>query len=221
MNRVLLVEDEPNLGNTLSETLSNEGFEICWAKTALEAIQNIQSTQYDLAILDVGLPDINGFELAEQLKYKTQSRLPFLFLTAFSSSQDRIHGLELGADDYVCKPFHLKELLLRVRAILKRRTLGSVQIGKAQINFEGHYAVVNEEKISLSQKECALLDLFVSNRGKVVSRDTILNEVWSQTEFPTPRTVDNFIVRLRKLVEENPDNPQFIRSVRGIGYQLL
>ena len=225
-SRVLVVEDEKNVGSTLTERLKKEGFEVSWVTSAEAARQEIAGRRFDLALLDVGLPDGNGFEVAEVLR-QTQRTTAIIFLTAFGNPEDRIRGLELGAEDYVVKPFHLKELLLRVQNGLRRaRYLSSssdtdgIRIGKATLRFSRFEADIEGKSHSLTHKECAVLRLLVDRRGKVVSRDEILNEAWSEDEFPSPRTVDNFIMRLRRLVETDPENPLVIRSVRGVGYQL-
>lgn len=226
--RLLVVEDERNVGLTLVERLRKEGFEVEWATTAEEARLEIQGRRFDLALMDVGLPDGSGFEVAGYLR-KSQPSTAIIFLTAFGSAEDKVRGLELGAEDYVVKPFHLKELLLRVQNGLKRARYlvpssregeGGVQVGKAEIHFSRFEARADGQVHSLTHKEAALLKLLVDRRGAVVSRDEILNHVWSESEFPTSRTVDNFIMRLRRLVEKDAENPQIIKSVRGVGYQL-
>ncbi|NDD93335.1 DNA-binding response regulator, partial [bacterium] len=165
-----------------------------------------------------------GFDVAKEIRSKSPSTA-MIFLTAFGSADDRVKGLELGAEDYVVKPFHLKELLLRIRNVLKRaRSLDLIeeaQIGAARIYFGRFEAEVKGQLHALTHKEIALLKLLFERRGKVVSRDEILNHVWSEAEFPTARTVDNFIMRLRRLVEKDQENPQVIKSVRGVGYQLV
>ena len=225
LEKVLIVEDEKNLGETLKERLEKEGYQVQWVSTKEEAIDEIQALPYVLSILDVGLPDGSGFEVAKVIREKRPATA-ILFLTAFNNAEDRIKGLELGAEDYVAKPFHLKELLLRIRNVLKRAKAykdgeQEVKVGRALIRFHQYEAIVGDYHISLSQKECALLKLLVDRAGEVVSRDEILNEVWSDGEFPTTRTVDNFIVKLRRIVEVNDSEPQIIRSVRGVGYQLI
>lgn len=228
-NRILFVEDEKNVGSTLAERLVREGFEVTWVSTQEEALLEISSRSFDLALLDVGLPDGSGFEVAQFLRQKSPC-VAMIFLTAFGTPEDRIRGLELGAEDYIVKPFHLKELILRIRNGLKRaqylsgetRTSdASPMIGKARVHFQKFTAECDGKVQPLTHKEAALLRLLVERRGFVISRDEILNHVWSEDEFPTPRTVDNFIMRLRRLVEENPESPEVIKSVRGIGYQLV
>ncbi len=222
--KILVVEDERNLGQTLVECLEKEGYEAAWARSKAEADAEISSRRFDLALLDVGLPDGSGFDVASGLR-KTQPSAAIVFLTAMGAPEQRVHGLELGAEDYIVKPFHLKELLLRIHNVMRRAlTLSSAQdgvkLGRAVVNFSRYEAVVAGAVTPLTQKETALLKLLVDRRGHVVSRDEILNFVWSEDEFPSSRTIDNFILRLRRLIERKPDEPELIRSVRGVGYQL-
>jgi two-component system, OmpR family, alkaline phosphatase synthesis response regulator PhoP len=225
-DRILVVEDEKNVGLTLVERLKREGFDVVWSTTFEDACLQIGQRKFDLALMDVGLPDGSGFDVAAKLR-KTQPAAAMIFLTAFGSPEDRIKGLELGAEDYIVKPFHLKELLLRVKNGLRRARYltggneSSITLGKATIHFSRFEAEHDGEVSALTHKECALLRLLVDRRGNVVSRDEILNHVWSEDEYPTPRTIDNFIMRLRRLIETDPENPQVIRSVRGVGYQLV
>jgi len=222
--RLLVVEDEPTLGATLVERLTRSGFEITWARSVAGANEELGRRTFDLALLDVGLPDGSGFLLAETIRKQSVSTA-LIFLTAMGDPQHRILGLELGAEDYVVKPFNFQELVLRIENGLRRaRFCGSglnrMQVGRAKVNFGSFSAEVDGQATALSQRETALLKLLVENRGSVVSRDQILDEVWSRDEYPTPRTVDNFILKLRRLVETDPETPTVIRSVRGVGYQL-
>ena len=225
---ILVVEDEKNVGSTLVERLQKEAFSVDWAQNAAEALSLFKGRGYSLALLDVGLPDGDGFDLARKFREQTPSTA-IVFLTAFGTAEDRVTGLEIGADDYVVKPFHFKELLLRIRNVLKRADYvrpdlklnsGKIRIGRAMVDFERFEAVVSDETHKLTHKECALLKLLHDNEGRVVSRDEILDRVWSEDEYPSPRTVDNFIMRIRRLVENDPENPKVITSLRGVGYQL-
>lgn len=225
-SRLLVVEDEKNVGSTLVERLKREGFDVVWSLTAEDARFQMSKRKFDLAVLDVGLPDGSGFQVAEKLR-ETQKQTAIIFLTAFSDPEDRIRGLELGAEDYVPKPFHLKELLLRIQNGLKRAryisgdsTEDGIRIGRATIHFSRFEAEVDGVSHSLTHKECALLKFLCERRGRVVSRDEILDQVWSEEEFPSSRTIDNFIMKLRRLIEIDPERPEIIKSVRGIGYQL-
>jgi two-component system alkaline phosphatase synthesis response regulator PhoP len=226
--RILLLEDEKNVGSTLVERLEREGYVVQWAQNIAQALALLSAHRFDLALLDVGLPDGSGFSVAEELR-ESSKQTAVIFLTAFGNPEDRVRGLELGAEDYVVKPFHLKELLLRIRNGLKRaqsltewsgRAEDEIQLGQARVYFSRFEAIREGQKHALTHKECMLLKLLVERKGQVVSRDEILNEVWSENEFPTTRTIDNFILRLRRLIEADPETPTLIRSVRGVGYQL-
>ncbi len=227
-HKILLLEDEWNVGSTLTERMKLEGYETRWCTSAEEALAAIESGHPDLALLDVQLPDGSGFDVARSLRYRSP-RTAIVFLTAAGTPEDRIHGLELGAEDYIVKPFHTKELLLRVRNVLKRMEYiqevrepapGSVLIGKARVDFQEYLLEESGQTHRLSHKECTLLKLLHDKRGQVVSRDEILDLVWSEDEYPTPRTIDNFVMRLRKMIEPDPENPTVIRSVRGVGYLM-
>jgi two-component system alkaline phosphatase synthesis response regulator PhoP len=222
---VILLEDEENIRTTLADLLVASSYQVTTARCRTEALAEIAAASFDLALLDVNLPDGTGFQVAEALQ---PSHTAILFLTAMSSPDYRVRGLQLGAEDYIIKPFHFQELLLRMRNALKRRDYirhsqleEAVVIGKATIHF-ARFTVQREgeEPEKLTAKEAKLLRLLYERRGKVVSRDEILNHIWSQDSFPTARTVDNFILRLRKMVEHDSDTPQIIQSIRGVGYQL-
>ena len=226
--RLLLLEDERNVAETLTERLKAAGYVVTRADSLASARRAMAEGNFQLAVLDVGLPDGSGFDLARQLRTRAPGTA-ILFLTAHANPEDRIRGLELGADDYVAKPFHFRELLLRIQNCLKRaqdlaqvpgEMRGAVQIGRARVDFERFIATVDAETMTLTHKECAVLRLLAERVGKAVSRDEILDRAWSADEFPTSRTVDNFIVRLRKLVEADPADPRVIRSIRGVGYLL-
>ncbi|HLK70358.1 MAG TPA: response regulator transcription factor [Steroidobacteraceae bacterium] len=226
--RLLIVEDERNVAETLSERLRSAGYEVVRADSVQAARRAIAERDFQLAVLDVGLPDGNGFELTRLVRERGPATA-IIFLTAHAAPEDRVRGLELGADDYVGKPFHFRELLLRIQNCLKRaqdlaqvprEMRGQVRIGRALVDFERFSATVDGENRTLTHKECSVLRLLVERVGKAVSRDEILDRAWSADEFPTSRTVDNFIVRLRKLVEADPADPRVIRSIRGVGYLL-
>ena len=227
-HRLLVVEDEKNVGTTLVERLRKEGFEVAWATSMKESLSLSSQQHFDLLLLDVGLPDGDGFQIAEQVRMNSPTTA-VVFLTAFGNPEDRIRGLELGAEDYIVKPFHLKELLLRIGNVLKRTqaVLGApgadagIRVGRALVRFSKFEIEVDGGVThTLTHKEFAVLKLLVARRGTVVSRDDILNEAWAEGEFPSTRTIDNFILRLRRLVESDPENPTVIRSIRGVGYQL-
>ena len=226
--QLLVVEDERNVGETLSERLQAAGYRVTLAESAARARLAWRSEAPKLALLDVGLPDGNGFALARELR-AAAPQTAIIFLTAHGNPEERVRGLEIGADDYVTKPFHFRELLLRIQNCLKRaqdladlpgEVRGMLRIGRAQVDFERYSAEVAGEHHALTHKECAVLRLLASRVGKAVSRDEILDRAWSADEFPTSRTVDNFIVRLRRLVEVDAAEPRVIRSIRGVGYLL-
>jgi DNA-binding response OmpR family regulator len=225
---LLLVEDDPNVAGTLASRLTAEGFVVTRAGSVHAAREAIRQHVFAAAVLDVGLPDGSGFDVATHLRDASPGTA-MLFLTAYGTPEDRIRGLELGADDYMTKPFAFRELLLRIRNMLKRAgdiaehsaaVSGPVRIGIATVDFDRFTAESGGTLHRLTHKECAVLKLLVNQAGKAVSRDEILGRAWAPDEFPTERTVDNFILRLRKLVEQDPANPRTIRSIRGVGYQL-
>jgi DNA-binding response OmpR family regulator len=225
---LLLVEDDPNVAGTLTSRLASEGFVVTRAGNVQAALEAIRQQAFAAAVLDVGLPDGNGFDVAKHLR-EVSPGTAMLFLTAYGTPEDRIRGLEMGADDYMTKPFAFRELVLRIRNMLKRAgdiaahsgtVAGPVRIGIATVDFERFIAESAGTVHRLTHKECAVLKLLVDQAGKAVSRDEILGRAWAPDEFPTERTVDNFILRLRKLVERDPANPRTIRSIRGVGYQL-
>jgi two-component system alkaline phosphatase synthesis response regulator PhoP len=221
-----MVEDDPNVAATLAERLRASGFEVSAAGSVATALRALDAGNFQLALLDVGLPDGSGLDVARHLQQHSPATA-IVFLTAYGTPEDRIQGLELGADDYVTKPFVFRELLLRLHNALKRArelqqpsaaTAGVVRIGRAEVDFRRFTARVGEELHPLTHKECAVLKLLAERPGVAVTRDEILDRAWSADEFPTQRTVDNFIVRLRRLVEKDPAHPRTIRSIRGVGY---
>jgi DNA-binding response OmpR family regulator len=215
MKHLLLVEDDPTLGLTLKERLENEKYSVKWAATAEEARTQLSQDQWDLVIFDVGLPDGSGFELAQNYRGKS----PFLFVTALSDAEHRLNGFELGAEEYIPKPFHLKELLLRVKHVLENHAKKKViHGGEVEIDLEALVIRTTDGKVHRPAfKDFQLLTLLVEKAPKVVSRDEILDTVWSADHLGNQRTVDNAIVRLRAYFPHN--NP--IRSIRGVGYQWI
>ncbi|MBA4310525.1 MAG: DNA-binding response regulator [Chlorobiaceae bacterium] len=223
--KILLVEDEESLAIGLEFNLSDEGFVVEWAKDGRKALEFIEKNEYDLIILDIMLPYFNGFQIVEKLRL-LYPQTPVLMLTARASTQDKIKGLELGADDYLTKPFHLKELLLRVKGMLKRKTWYKkfpdekiiYKLGSWEINFEKLMCKNESYEFFLTQREAMVLKYFFDNKGKIVSRKELLANVWEINSDVETRTVDNFISRLRKYFEKDPNNPKFIKSVRSAGY---
>ncbi|MGZ3768153.1 MAG: response regulator transcription factor [Bdellovibrio sp.] len=217
MKKILLVEDDISLGETLTERLKKE-YNVLWAKTLSEAWSLFsKSRDFDLVLLDVGLPDGTGFELAEKIKKISQTL--FVFLTAQADAESRLRGFELGADEYIPKPFHLKELLIRVRHVLEAHA------PTREITLEN--CIIDFTKMSVQKKsgpieyppitDMKILQLLVEKAPRVLSRDEIMNEIWGVDKNPSHRTIDNIIVRLRQLFGD--DGEKYIRSVRGVGYQ--
>lgn len=224
--RILLVEDEENIRNVVKLNLEIEGYEVVETDNGKEAVQLSQEQHFDLLILDVMLPEMSGFEICEQVRL-TNSSVPIIFLTAKDTPQDRIMGLRKGADDYLTKPFNLEELLLRVQNLLKRsnkQVAEEVEIfkfGNNEINFSTFEAQGNQGSFMLTKKEAMLLKLLIERRNEVVSRNQILQFVWGYDVFPSTRTIDNFILSFRKYFEDDPHDPKYFQSIRGIGYKFV
>lgn len=213
---LLLVEDDSSLGQTIQERLQKEGYEVQWVQSAAQAQKVLSEKNWALVILDLGLPDGHGFELAEKIK-----RAPVLFMTAMNTAENRLRGFEMGAEEFLPKPFHLKELLLRVKHVLEKHPHTSeYQFGDVFFSLDRRTVrVARRQEEDLSSKDFEVLKLLCQASPKVVSRDEILNSAWGEDKYPTTRTVDNAIVRIRKLI--NDPNGDIIKSVRGVGYQLL
>ena len=222
---ILLVEDEETLAIGLEFNLSAEGYHVIWANDGKKALEKIYSIDFDLAILDIMLPFVDGFELAQRIREK-DPQMPILMLTARTELQDRVKGLEIGADDYLTKPFHLEELLLRIKGMLKRKewykksadTMPIFQFGENKINFENLFCKTGQKEFQLTAQEAMFLKYLIDHKGKIVSRKEILEKVWNVSSEVETRTVDNFIVRLRKYFEPDPEHPIYFKSVRGVGY---
>jgi len=224
---ILLVEDEENLHEALKLNLELEGYQVVSAMDGKQAVKALQNQYFDLMILDVMLPEMDGIEVLETIRIQN-IHLPVLILSAKNTSADRVLGLKKGADDYLTKPFNLEELLLRVqklieknKKLLDRETIGDVyQFGKNSVDFKAQEAInKNGEHIQLSKKEAMLLRLLFENKNEVVPREKILQTVWGYNVYPTTRTIDNFILSFRKYFEEDSRNPQYFHSVRGVGYK--
>ncbi|MBU1097978.1 MAG: DNA-binding response regulator [Ignavibacteriae bacterium HGW-Ignavibacteriae-2] len=224
-SKILLVEDEENLAIGLEYNLSEEGYYVKVAKDGREAIKIFEKEEFDLILLDLMLPYLNGFEVAEKIREITP-QIPILVLTAKKSTEDKIQGLELGVDDYMTKPFHLGELLLRIKGMLKRKmwykTLTASSpvyiLGQNEINFENMICKTKNGEIQLTKNEAMVLRYLIDNEGRVVDRKELLENVWHLNPEIETRTVDNFISRLRKYLEPDPSNPIYIKSIRGAGY---
>lgn len=225
---ILLVEDEENLQEALKLNLELEGYEITGVYDGAEALQAVQKEYFNLIILDVMLPEIDGITVCETIRLSNPD-IPILILSAKNSSADRVLGLKKGADDYLTKPFNLEELLLRVNNLIKKsEKLGTKEpmpdiytFGKNKIDFKASEAFTRTgEKVPLTKKEIMLLKLLIENRNEVVTREKILQVVWGYNVYPTTRTIDNFILNFRKYFEEDSRDPMYFHSVRGVGYKF-
>jgi two-component system, OmpR family, alkaline phosphatase synthesis response regulator PhoP len=224
---ILLVEDEENLHEALKLNLELEGYEITSAFDGAAALKAVQGEFFDLIILDVMLPEMDGINVTETIRI-SNNEVPILILSAKNSSSDRVLGLKKGADDYLTKPFNLEELLLRVQKLIdknkkmldKASTGDSYSFGNNSIDFKAQQATGHTgEKIELSKKETMLLKLLIENKNEVVPREKILQSVWGYNVYPTTRTIDNFILNFRKYFEADSRNPKYFHSVRGVGYK--
>lgn len=228
MINILVVDDEPAMRQGLSDNLEFEGYEVTTAKDGPSALEAVKQTSFELVILDVMMPKMSGFDVCKRLR-ETNNQVPIILLTAKGEEMDRVLGLEFGADDYIAKPFSLRELLARIKAILRRSrfygnsvlTNSSQQIGRAKVDFEKYEAWVGNKKVKFSVREFEVLHFLWTNRQNAVSRNDLLKNVWKYDEFPTTRTIDNFILRIRQKVEVNPNRPKIIITVHGIGYKML
>jgi two-component system, OmpR family, alkaline phosphatase synthesis response regulator PhoP len=225
--RILLVEDEDNIRETVKLNLELEGYEVVSVANGKKALENLTGQHFDLLLLDVMLPEVDGFSIAEQVRL-TNREMPILMLTAKDAAQDRVTGLKKGADDYLTKPFNLEELLLRVSILLRRsqRVKGErveiYEFGGNRVNFDTFEASnFRGESLMLTKKESMLLRLLVERKNEVVSRNQILQAVWGYDVFPSTRTIDNFILAFRKYFEEDVKTPQYFHSIRGVGYKFM
>ena len=217
MPRVLLIEDDTSLGRTLDERLRKEKLDVTWVQTIADAERALSNGRWDLAIVDVKLPDGTGFGLARLIK--RSSLTPVMFMTALNSAENRLEGFEIGADEYLPKPFHLKEFILRVRHVLATQRVPELVEAMGRVIDLGALSVTasDGDRTFLQVRDGHVLKLLISATPAVVDRAEILDRVWGREEFPTARAVDNSIVRLRHALKD--DDGRLIRSVRGIGYQ--
>jgi len=226
-NKILLVEDEKHLSKGLSYNLEKEGYQVTVAEDGLAALEHLGEGDFDMMILDLMLPKLGGLEVIKKVR-ETNIRFPVLMLTAKTTDEDRAFGLEAGADDYIAKPFHLPELLLRVKGILRRKDWYQEPIRKLEFfEFDNMWVDFNTGKAKgcdgefyLTTKEVLVMNLLIVNRGNVVSREELLEKVWGYSPNTETRTVDNFISRLRKYFEKKPQTPRYIVTVREKGYQF-
>ena len=222
--KILIIEDEPDIRKTLEYNISREGYEVVSASSLSEGRQKLESASFTLLLLDLMLPDGSGLDLCRELKQdKSLSAMPVIILTAKDDEVDKVVGFELGADDYVTKPFSVRELILRVKAVLKRGARQSDnmevqrQFGQLKIDVDSHEVFVNDELVSLTALEFKLLRQLVDRRGRVQSRDQLLSDVWGYSSDVTTRTVDTHIKRLR---EKLGDMGKYVQTIRGVGYKF-
>ena len=224
---ILLVEDEENLHDALKLNLELEGYEITSAFDGQEALNKLEQEYFDLIIMDVMLPGLDGISVTENIRLRN-NEVPILILSAKNTSADRVTGLKKGADDYLTKPFNLEELLLRVQKLIDKNkkmqdkdSVGDVyKFGKNTVDFKAQEVLTRKgERLQISKKEAMLLKLLIENKNDVVPREKILQSVWGYNVYPTTRTIDHFILNFRKYFEEDSRNPKFFHSVRGVGYK--
>ena len=230
MPNILIIEDEPAMRMGLKDNLEFEGHNIDEAGDGEEGANKILSKSYDLVLLDVMLPKMSGFDVCKTVR-AANNNTPIILLTAKGEEIDKVLGLELGADDYVTKPFSVRELMARIKAILRRTPQEAASdqgaekklttIGKLSVDFSSYNAYQDGDEVKMSHKEFEVLQFLHKHQNTLVSRYTLLEEVWGYDEKPTTRTVDNFIVRLRQKIEENPNSPKIIITVHGSGYKLI
>ncbi len=228
MAKILVVEDEPSMRMGLVDNLEFEGYEVDYADNGKLGLQKILEGNFDLVILDVMLPGMSGFDVCKTARSKGV-KTPIILLTAKGEEIDKVLGLELGADDYITKPFSLRELLARIKAIMRRSERSgdstsdttATSIGKLNLNFETYNAETEGEAVSLSYKEFEILKYLYEHKNNTVSRDQLLNGIWGEDVFTTSRTIDNFILKLRQKIEQDPNHPKIILTVHGIGYKLI
>ena len=227
MYPILIVEDEPSMQMGLRDNLEFEGYEVDLADDGELALEKILTNKYSLVLLDVMLPKLSGFDICKTARKKGVA-VPIILLTARGEEIDKVLGLEFGADDYITKPFSLRELLARIRAVLRRSpalekaaTEERVQIGNLDINFTSFEGFVNSNEVKMSHKEVEILNYLWKNKNQIVSRDDLLDNIWGMEYQPTSRTIDNFILKLRQKIEVDPNHAKVILTVHGVGYRLV
>ena len=223
MPRILVVEDEPAIALGLEDDLRMEGYEVELAKDGDTGSRRGQEGAFDLIILDVMLPKKDGFEVCREVR-RAGVRIPILMLTAKTREAEKVMGFELGADDYVTKPFGTRELRARIKALLRRATgeteVDAVQFGDVEVDFARGEVRRGGQAVDLTPIEFKLLGLFVRARGRVLSRDHLIDGVWGKDAYTSARIVDNHIANLRRKIEDNPADPQYLKNVRGLGYRF-
>lgn len=227
MKRILVVEDEPDMQSGIKDNLEFEGYDVDTASDGKEGLQKILTDSFDLVLLDVMLPHISGFDVCKKVRHENNNT-PIIFLTAKGEEIDKVIGLESGGDDYLTKPFSLRELLARVKAVLRRIEMQNpsvtnheTQVGRLKVDFGTYTAWVDGEQVKMTSKEFEILQYLLKHKNATISRDSLLDNVWGYDFQPTARTIDNFILKLRHKIEDNPNDPQIIITVHGMGYRLV
>lgn len=224
--RILVVEDEKDLADTIKLNLELEEYHPIVVRDGLDAIAAFKEQSFDLVILDIMIPSVNGIEVCENIRLQDSS-VPIMFLSAKSRSEDRILGLKKGGDDYLTKPFNLEELILRIGNLITRNetntssSITSYSFGDNSVDFDSYEAVGKQGKFTLTNKESLLLKLLIENEGEVVSRERILQAVWGYSVYPSTRTIDNFVLAFRRYFEDDQKNPKYFISLRGVGYKFM
>lgn len=225
MARILVVEDEETLAEAISFLLSKEGFDVAVAATGPQAIESFDKSGADLILLDLMIPGLSGTEVCRQIRSK--SAVPIIMLTAKDSEIDKVVGLELGADDYVTKPYSSRELIARIRAVLRRGELhdagidgAALEVGPVRMDTDRHIISVNGEVVAIPLKEFELLEFLMRNAGRVLTRIQLIDRVWGSDYVGDTKTLDVHIKRLRAKIEKDPANPEYIQTVRGMGYKM-
>ena len=225
MARVLVVEDEESFSDALSYMLRKEGFEVSVAETGTAALTEFDRTGADIVLLDLMLPEMSGTEVCRQLR--TKSQVPIIMITARDSEIDKVVGLEIGADDYVTKPYSPRELVARIRAVLRRQTVDSTEasaptlaVGPVRMDVDRHVVTVDGSPVQLPLKEFELLELLLRNAGRVLTRGQLIDRIWGADYVGDTKTLDVHVKRLRSKVEPSPSNPRHIVTVRGLGYKF-
>lgn len=224
MKSILIIEDDISILRGLKDNLEYEGYKVITETDGKKGLTLALEKSYDLLLLDIMLPGLNGYEICRKVRNENPG-LPIIMLTARGSEMDKVSGLDTGADDYITKPFSLPELLARIRVALRRTKEESVvpeiySFGNIRLDFKKLQAYARDKEVFLSAREFALMEYFIRHEGEAVHRHDMLNEVWGYEAMPTTRTVDNFILDLRKKLEEDPSKPKHILSVRGVGYRF-
>jgi DNA-binding response OmpR family regulator len=223
--RILLVDDEQSIQTLLSYPLRKDGYHVTSAQDGREALQRFEEARFDLVILDLMLPKLDGVEVCRELR--SRSQVPIIMLTAKGSETDKVAGLEVGADDYITKPFSMREFRSRVKAALRRSRMsvqpageGTIDHGDLVIDFERRMVTLREEEVKVTYVEFEILGALARSPGRVLSRETLLEHVWGDSEYRDPRTVDVHIRHLREKLESDPKDPEFLFTVRGVGYRF-